>query len=96
MTGVSSRDGASRDLTLLVRGNRATHFEVAKKPAKLEVAIAPDEAAAAKGRYRLTVIVPRGTAAGPVAGDIVLKTDHPKVSELKIPVDILVSRTGAG
>jgi hypothetical protein len=95
LPGVSSRDGASRDLILLVRGGRETHFEVAYKPEKLEVAIAPDEAAPTKGRYRLTVTVPRGTPAGPIDGEIILKTDHPKASELKIPVNILVSRSAA-
>ncbi len=96
ITDVVSRKGASRDLTVLVRDDKGTTFQVAEKPAKLDVSIAPDSSDAAKGRYRLTVTVPPGTAAGPVQGDIVLKTDDPRVSELKIPVSILISRSGPG
>jgi hypothetical protein len=91
---VSSRQGASRDLTLLVRGGLATDFKVARKPAQVEVDIVREDTATLKGRYRLTVRVPPGTPAGPINGQIILKTDHPKVSELKIPVYIFVSRTG--
>jgi hypothetical protein len=44
----------------------------------------------------MTVTVPPGTASGTVSGEIVLKTDNPKVSELKIPVSILIRRAGPG
>ena len=63
---------------------------------KLDVAVAPDEKSKRKGRYLVTVKVPPGTASGTVSGDIVLKTDNPKASELKIPVSILIRRSGPG
>jgi hypothetical protein len=96
MTNVVGSEGASRDLILVVRGGKPTDFQVAEKPAKVDVAITPDDTATLKGRYRLTVKVPPGTAAGDVHGDIVLKTDHPTVHELKIPVEIFISRSRAG
>ncbi len=43
----------------------------------------------------MTVKVPPGTAPGWINDTIILKTDHPKVSELKIPVNIFVSNSGA-
>ncbi len=49
-----------------------------------------------KGGYLLTVTVPPGTAAGLVEDEIILKTDKPKASEVKIPVTILISNAGAG
>jgi hypothetical protein len=91
MSGVPSRKGASRDLALVVREDRETHFEVASKPEKLEVSITRDEKPGAKGRYRLTVTVPPGLSPGVLDHPIVLKTDHPKVSEVRIPVSIYVS-----
>jgi hypothetical protein len=96
MSNVAGPRGASADLTLLVRGDHEIHFEVAYKPGKVEVAIMRDETPTMKGRYRMTVKVPAGTPAGPVQDEIVLKTDHPKVREVKIPVNILVSHSGTG
>jgi len=96
MTGVVGGEGASRDLILVVRGGKEIHFDVAEKPAKLDVSIERDDTATLKGRYRMTVKVPRGTAAGDVEGEIVLRTDHPAVRELKIPVSILISRSRTG
>ncbi len=81
---------------MTVRGGKETHFEVVAKPEKIEVAIHRDDATDPKGRYRLTVTVPPGTAPGEVEGTIVLKTDHQYARELKIPVTILISRSGAG
>jgi Protein of unknown function (DUF1573) len=96
LPGVSANQGASRDLTLLVRGGKPTRFEVAYHPEKIEVKITTDDTATQKGRYKMTVTVPPGTAPGPVEGEIVLKTDHPSVRELRIPVSILISSSGAG
>jgi hypothetical protein len=96
MSNVAGLRGASGEITLLVRGGQETHFEVDHKPAKLEVIITRDDTPTMKGRYRMTVQVPAGTPAGPVHDEIVLRTDHPKVSELKIPVNILVSHSGPG
>lgn len=96
MPSVSSSDGATRDLTLLVRAT-PTKFEVTYQPAKLadklDVTITPDDTPTQKGRYKMTVTIAQGTAAGPVDGDIILKTDNPKALEMKIPVSILISNS---
>ncbi|MGP0069876.1 MAG: DUF1573 domain-containing protein [Isosphaeraceae bacterium] len=96
MFNVSSRDGASRDLSLTVRGGRETRFEVAGALEKVRVAIVPDDRSSAKGRYRLTITVPPGTSAGLIKERIVLKTDHPQVSQIEIPVSIYITRASAG
>lgn len=96
MTSVSSSQGASRDMTLLVRAGRPTKFTVADLPKNVQVDITPDDTPTQKGRYKMTVTVPAGSSAGPVDGDIVLKTDYPSASEMKIPVTILISNSGAG
>jgi hypothetical protein len=96
LPNVSSRAGASEDLILLVRGGRETRFEVAYKPEKVQVAIKPDPTSTAKGRYRLTITVPAGIPPGPVLDRVILKTDYPQATELIIPVNIFISRSGAG
>jgi hypothetical protein len=96
MPSVTSRDGATRDSTILVRGGRPTEFEIAHAPQKLKVQIEPDDSSTQKGRYRMRISVPKGTSAGPIQDDIILKTNHPRASELKIPVNILVSNVGSG
>ncbi|MBV8312905.1 MAG: DUF1573 domain-containing protein, partial [Planctomycetaceae bacterium] len=90
MVAVNGRRGASGQLTLLVREGQPTSFKVLRKPEKLEVSIAPNDTPTLKGRYRLTVTVPPGTAAGLIDDEIILQTDHPKVGELKVPVNIIV------
>jgi len=95
MLNVLSRTGAARDFSLLVRGEKEIHFQVAQAPAKVKVAVVHDETSRLKGRYRVTVTVPPGTPAGLIDEPIVLKTDHPKVSEVKIPVSIIISRSNA-
>ena len=79
----------------MVRGGKETHFEVASAPEKLKIDIVPDDSPGMKGRYRMTVTVPPGTPSGKIEGEIVLKTDHPQVQELKIPVDLIVLRSGS-
>jgi hypothetical protein len=96
MPDVVGRIGASKELTVIVRGGRETKIDVLRKPEKVDVTITPDDRSTHKGRYRLTVSVPPGTAPGEVVGDIVLKTDHPHAAEVIIPVSILISRSGAG
>ncbi len=96
MPSVTSGQGASMDMTVLVRGGRPTKFEIAYHPEKLKVKITPDDTPTQKGRYKMTVSVPPGTAAGPVDGDIILKTDDPRAGELKVPVNVLISNSGAG
>jgi hypothetical protein len=96
MSNVTAAQGASQDLTVLVRGARPTKFQVAHKPSQVDVNIAPNDTASQKGRYRLTVTVPPGTPAAHIEEVIVLKTDHPKAGEVKIPVMILISNSDAG
>ena len=93
---VSSGQGATRDMTLLVSGAAPTKFEVASHPNKLDVKITPDDTPTQKGRYKMTVTIAKGTAAGPVDGDIILRTDNPKAVEMKIPVSVLISNSPAG
>jgi hypothetical protein len=95
MSNVSSSEGASRDLTLLVRGGTPTKFEVLSHPEKLDVKITQDDTPTQHGRYKMTVTVAPGTSAGPVKGEIVLKTDNPKATELTIPATVLISNRGS-
>jgi Protein of unknown function (DUF1573) len=91
---VSSRRGFSRELKLFVRGDRKTSFEILHKPDQLEVSVEPSKTSSTPGAYRLVATVPAGTSAGPINDEIILKTDHPKAGEIKIPVSIFVSNTG--
>jgi hypothetical protein len=91
---VAGRLGSSRELKLQVRGKRATSFDVLHKPEQIEVAIKPKDPTSEQGTYLLVVTVPRGTSAGRIDDEIILKTDHPKAGEIKIPVSIFVSNTG--
>ena len=93
---VSTAKEFIRDMTLLVRGGTPTKFEVAYHPEKLDVQITPDDTPTQKGRYKMTVTIRKGTAGGAVDGDIILKTDHPKAVEMKIPVSLLISNSPAG
>jgi hypothetical protein len=95
MPDVSGLKGGRAELTLLVRGGHETYFEVAHAPAKLQVTIERDDTPTIKGRYRMTVTIPPGTPAGSIKDAIILKTDHPQAREVKIPVSIRVSRSGA-
>jgi hypothetical protein len=91
---VSSKIGVTKEIALLVRGKESVNFEVARKPEQVEIAVERNDAQT-KGRYLMRVTVPKGTAAGRIEGLIILKTDHPRASELKIPVDIYVSNVSA-
>ena len=96
MLNVPSRDGASRELSLVVRGGKETHFEVLRAPEKFKITIVPDEKSNAKGRYRMTVTVPAGHPVGFIDKPIILKTDHPQISQIEIPVNVFVARSTAG
>ncbi|MGC8641740.1 MAG: DUF1573 domain-containing protein [Isosphaeraceae bacterium] len=90
---VNGKEGATGMVTMLVREGRSTKFTVERKPAKINIQIVPNETPTSKGRYRLTVTVPPGTSPGLIDEEIILKTDHPKAPEVKVPVNIVV---GAG
>lgn len=88
MMNVKSRDGASTELTLVVRGGKEAKIEVAQTPKNLDATVEPAESA--QGRYKLKISVPQGVPAGYIDGDIVLKTDQEDAAELRVPVSILV------
>jgi hypothetical protein len=92
MPNVASRDGVSREITLVVRDGKETHFEVVRRPEQVQVDLKP----AVQGRSIMTVRIPPGTPPGIINDRIVLKTDHPKVSKVEIPVTIVISRSEAG
>ncbi|MBX6312874.1 MAG: DUF1573 domain-containing protein [Isosphaeraceae bacterium] len=90
---VASRQGDSESVVLVVRGQATTQFEVAEAPKMLKVVVEPDDVKTETDsfrRYRMTVTIPPGTPSGEINGTIVLKTDHPLASEVKIPVFALV------
>lgn len=90
MVAINGRQGGTGQLTMLVREGRPTNFKLIRKPEKLEVSIAPNDTPTLKGRYRLTVTVPPGTSPGLIDDEIIFQTDHPRVGELKVPVNIVV------
>jgi hypothetical protein len=90
---VNGKEGGTQQITMIVRGGGETKFKVAHQPENVEVSVASNETPTQKGRYRLTVKVPPGTPAGLIDDQIILNTSHPKVSELKIPINIVI---GAG
>ena len=97
LTTATGGKPAEAALKLWVRGQDATHFEVAEAPGKLKVEVVPADDTtgatdpAAKGRsYRMIVTVPPGTPPGLIGGEIVLKTDHPQAAEVRLPVNIKV------
>jgi hypothetical protein len=94
ITDASSSQGKESDVKIVVRSQRPTKFEVVKKPGPLMAKVVHDEKAARGGLYRLLVTVPPGTPPGNIEGQIVLKTDHPLASEVKIPVQIFVQDAG--
>jgi hypothetical protein len=89
LVGISGRAGGSGEVKLTVRGLRPTQFTIERKPEKFQVAVAP-AGPEQPGQYRLTVTVPPGLPAGMILDDVVLKTDHPKAGEVKVPVDVLI------
>jgi hypothetical protein len=91
LTDVTTKLGAHRELAMLVRDGRPTKFEVEHKPDKVEVSITPNFSEKQKGRYLLRIEVPAGTLPGQVDDSIIIKTDHPNASEIKVPVNILIS-----
>lgn len=91
----NSIDGGSRTLLVTVRDQEGpTRFEVENVPAKLQVKIEPaddpNHQDSKVHRYRLTATVPPGTAPGISQGELVLKTDHPYASQVKVPVNVVV------
>jgi hypothetical protein len=92
MVAVNGKEGATGQVTMLVREGRPTSFKLIRKPEKVEVEITPNDTPTLKGRYRVTVTVPPGTAPGLIDDEIIFQTDHPNVSELKVPLNIVVGQ----
>ncbi len=90
MPDVSSRRGESRTLKMMVRGQRDTAFRVEKQPDHIKVQVEPGPKHEHASEYQLTVTALPGIAPGTVDDEIVLKTDHPKAAELKVPVYLYV------
>jgi hypothetical protein len=84
-------DGVLRHVMLMVHDGRETRFDVLHKPGAIGVSTTPVDAPPGKRRYRLTVTAPAGGASDRRADFITVKTDHPKVGLVRIPV----SFTGA-
>jgi Protein of unknown function (DUF1573) len=93
MPGVSGARGGTHSVSLLVRGGKEVNFKVVKKPENIDVTIAPNEAPNQKGRYRLTVTVPPGSPPANIQDEIVIETDDPRATEIRIPVKIYISNS---
>jgi len=91
---VSPEDGGTAAVMITVRGGTKTKLEVLEAPNNLKVEVAPVDVKTGTdvqvSRYRMTVTVPPDTASGIINGTIVLKSDHPLVNRVKVPVDITV------
>ena len=98
MRGVSGTNGATHSLSLLVRGGKDVIFDVVQKPDdRFGVQITRNDAAPnQKGRWRLTLTIPPGTAPAHIEKEIILKTDHPRATEIKIPVSIIITNSSSG
>jgi len=88
----TTKGSGTAELILWARGRSSVQIVVDKKPPGLDVAIEPvPMPAGSKGsKYKMTVKVVPGTAAGPIDDEIVLKTDAPQANEVRVPVDVLV------
>ena len=60
------------------------------RPRVGNVAVTQLDPSSPGGQYLLTVTVPPGMPPGDIDDQIVLKTDHPKAGEVKIPVAIRI------
>jgi hypothetical protein len=90
--GATTKAGGTALHKILVRGRPSVNFTVEKTPRDLEVTIERmNQSAEAKGSsYKMLIKVRPGAQSGRIVDEIVLKTDDPLASELKIPVDVLV------
>ncbi len=91
---VPSRIGGRGTIRFVVRGRKPTTFEVESKPENLKVEIAPSDNPPREGQYQMIVTIPPGTPPGWIDDQIILKTDHPKAGEVRIPVDVRIGSAG--
>jgi len=94
MHNVQTRNGGRGIVRFFVRGLKSTSFRVESKPENLKVEIEPSDKPPKEGRYQMIVTVPPGTPPGLIQDQIILKTDHPKAGEVRIPVDVRVGSAG--
>ena len=90
LTNVSAKAGGKGTVTLMVRGQRPTKFDVTKKPSNLEVTVEPVEPNGKDGKYRLTLTVPPGSKPTEIDDTIVLKTDHPQAAIVQVPITLYI------
>jgi uncharacterized cupredoxin-like copper-binding protein len=86
-----AKEGGEQTLALWVQGQKETKFTVAKKPGDLDVRIAPMASVGEATQYKFTVTVPPGLPPGTHYEEpIILKTDHPRATEVKVPVMVIL------
>ncbi len=91
---VYSEDGGSTSIILSVRNAPDTVFEVVQTPGNLKVEIIPSDVktgtVAQVRLYKLVITVPPDSPSDVIEGTITLKSNHPDIRELKIPVYISI------
>ncbi len=89
---VTSSGGGEQDLILWIRDRTSAKFTVEKKPEGMDVSFEsiPQPAGSKGSKYRMAVKLNPGAPVGKIVGEIVLKTDHPQATEVRVPVDVLV------
>ncbi len=93
--GIDGDEGGSKTLTLQAKTVDPVRFEVLEAPEPLQIRIErsdwkPRNPELAMSRYTMIVEVPAGLDSQVLKGTIVLRTDLPNVSQIKIPVDVLI------
>lgn len=90
LPNIPGKQGGQGEVTISVRGKRDTTFKIEQRPKNVEVAISATDPVNKKGVYKMTVTIPPGTSPGQIDDQIVLSTDHPKASLLRIPLQVFV------
>jgi Protein of unknown function (DUF1573) len=94
---VNGANGGTTFMSVNVRGGEKVKFVVVQKPGEhVDITITPYDPKNENGRYRMTMTVPPGTPASRMDKDLIIRTNHPRATEIKIPADIIVTRLGSG
>jgi hypothetical protein len=93
--GATTTSGGTEFLKIIVRGRDQVAFTVEKLPKDLGVVIErmPPSPGAKGSMYKMVAKLAPGADSGRIVDEILIKTDDPAASELKVPVDILVQGT---
>ncbi|WP_422927301.1 DUF1573 domain-containing protein [Singulisphaera sp. PoT] len=94
MTDVAGNAGGSKELTILVRGQKDVKFDVMHAPKGLKVEVLEGTHLPKVRKYRMIVTIPPGTPAGTIEDEIILKTDHPLAAEIKVYANLLIRDAG--